>query len=695
MRFKTSRLLSAVFFCSSGLICSSLALGADGSDKAASPATQPAGLFAPGASGQAPAAAPAAARKVSEKLPEGQSLNVGSFGQVELHVKDAELTQVLQLLSIQSQRNIVATKSVTGSVSADLYGVDFYAALDAILHTNGFGYREKGNFVYVYTIQEIKAMEEADRKVVHRIVRLNYMNAADAATIIEPLKSTAGSIAVSGKVNPGFQPSIGDGGANSHADVDTLVIRDYPENVDEMSGVLKELDVKPKQVLVEATVLEAKLSEANGFGVDMTILADFNVATFANPLSAVPSLLNGTVKETGTAISMPQSSSDLQSKAGFKLGVVSDNVAAFIHALDSVTDTTVLAKPKLLVLNRQKADLLVGNKIAYLSTTTTDTAATQTVQYLDAGTHLTVRPFISDEGFIRMELKPSVSTATLRSIGTGNSSTTVPDQSTEELTTNIMVRNGQTIVLGGLFKETTTVARRQAPLLGDVPILGTAFKGQDDSAERSEVIFMVTPTIMKDESLYAIGDRAKDSTEQARLGARQGLLPWSRTKLTTGHLASALKARESGDKEKAIWEAKRAVSLDPTFVEARRLLEDLTGQREYVADRSLLQDAVDRQIKIQLDDKPAAPAPAAKPSKTSGAPESVPTPAPAPAAAPAVTPAPAPAAIPGPAAQATPAAAIESDEINIVPAAKPVLETAASESTSAPAQAVVETEQSK
>ncbi|MCX5661748.1 MAG: hypothetical protein NTW19_18875 [Planctomycetota bacterium] len=663
------------------MICSSLAIGADGSEKASSPATQPAaGLFAPG---EAPAQAPAN-KKAAEKLPEGQSINVGSFGQVELHVKDAELTQVLQLLSIQSQRNIVATKSVAGSVSADLYGVDFYEALDAILHTNGFGYREKGNFVYVYTVQEIKAMDEADKKVVHRVVRLNYLNAADAATIIEPLKSTAGSIAVSGKVAPGFQPSLGDGGANSHADVDTLVIRDFPENVDEMAGVLKELDIKPKQVLVEATVLEAKLSEANGFGVDMTILADFNMATFANPLAAVPSLLNGTVQDKGTAITTPQSSSDLQGKAGFKLGVVSDNVAAFIHALDSVTDTTVLAKPKLLVLNRQKADLLVGTRLAYLSTTTTDTSATQTVQYLDSGTHLTVRPFISDEGFIRMELKPSVSTASLRSIGTGNSSTTVPDQSTEELTTNIMVRNGQTIVLGGLFKESTTVARRQAPLLGDVPILGTAFKGQDDSAERAEVIFMVTPTIMKDDSLYAVGERAKDSAEQARLGARQGLLPWSRTKLTSGHVNSAIKARDAGNKEKAIWEAKRAVSLDPTYVEARRLLEELTGQREYVADRSLLQDAVDHQIKLQLDDKPAVPVPAAKPGKASAAP--------APTPAPAAAPAPAPAAKPGPSAQATPAVAPvnETEEITVVPVGKPS-QTAEVEVAPAAVQAGVET----
>src|SRR5690606_15029181 len=123
--------------------------------------------------------------------------------------------------------------------------------------------------------------------------------------------------------------------------------------------------------------------------------------------------------------------------------------------------------------------------------TSTETSTTQTVEFLDIGTQLTLRPFVSDDGFIRMELRPSLSDGTTRSVGAGAGTFIIPDQSTQELTTNVMVKNGQTIVLGGLFKEDTTVSRNQVPGLGDVPVLGLAFKGQDDTVSREEVIFLV------------------------------------------------------------------------------------------------------------------------------------------------------------------------------------------------------------
>lgn len=619
MRRNYARYLSAVFFCSAGWIYSDTAIGADGVDEA-TPANE--------AVAAAPETQPAAAKslfeappsKSPEKLPDGQTVAVSSFGQIDLHVKELELTQVLQLLSIQSQRNIIATKSVTGNISADLYGVDFYEALDAILHTNGFGYREKGNFIYVYTAAEIKTMQEAERKVVHRVIRLNYITATDAAKFVQPLLSSSGSIAVNSDPVAGFQPSLTDGGANTNAHGDTLILRDYPENIDEISTVIKELDVRPKQVLVEASVLQARLDENNSFGVDLTILADFAMSEFTSPLSAIDDLMAGTGPgPSGTATQTTVGQTGV-GQSGVRVGVISKNVAAFIKALDAVTDTTVLANPKVLVLNRQKADLLVGEKLGYLSTTTTDTAATQTVQFLDVGTKLTLRPFVSDDNFIRMELKPSISDGLTKQVG----NTVIPQETTQEVTTNVMVRNGQTVVLGGLFKEDTTIARRQVPLLGDVPILGTAFKGQDDTVTRNEVIFLVTPTVLKDEALYAAGDRAKESLEMAQLGAREGLLPWSRSKLTAGHMRDALKYYKEGNREKALWAADMALSLDPTTVEAVRLKEELTGQRVYWPDTGIMKESIDRVIKQQIDQNPRparTEAPATQPATAQAQPK--------------------------------------------------------------------------
>lgn len=619
--------VAAVFFCSLGWIYAGSVFGDDSAESVmvdaavaaaaqASAAETPVEAPAAVTPAPAPAKAPSLFAPAADEPPvtNGNAVKVGSFGQIDLHVKELDLTQVLQLLSIQSQRNIVASRNVSGTVSADLYGVDFYEAMDAILHTNGFGYREKGNFIYVYTANEIKAMEEAERKVVSRLVRLNYITAADASTFVQPLLSAAGSIAVSADAKSGFIPTTSDGGANSFAHADTLIIRDYPQNVDEIAAVLKELDVRPKQVLVEATILQARLSESNAWGVDLTILADFAVSEFTNPLSAIDDLIDGTVGPSGGA---GQSTTGATTgDSSLRVGIVTDSVAAFIKALDSVTDTTVLANPKLLVLNRQKSDLLVGERLGYLSTTATETSTTQTVEFLDTGTQLTLRPFVSDDGFVRLELRPSISDGETKLVG----DFVIPNQTTQELTTNVMVRSGQTVVLGGLFKEDTVISRRQVPWLGDIPIAGAAFKGQDDTVERSEVIFMVTPTIVKDESMYAAGERMKDSIELARVGARQGLLPWSRSKMTASHLREAMDYMDAGNKDKALWAVNKALTLDPSFVEARRLKEQITGETEWSPGNSMLNHAINEMVKEQAPDMPSATEPAVDgPSADAGA----------------------------------------------------------------------------
>ena len=567
-----TRSIAVLFFCTLGWICADQAIGAG------EPDVDRGGVFA--SDDQAPSSFT------------DQAVKVGSFGQVDLHVKDLEVSQVLQLLSLQSQRNIIASRNVAGSISADLYSVDFYEALDAILHTNGFGYQEKGNLIFVYTASEMQEIVDAQRKRTYRVIRLNYITASDASTFVTPLLSEAGEISISGDVSSGFQPTISDGGANSFAHSDTMIIHDYAENVDEIVAVIEDLDKRPKQVLVEATILQARLTENNAFGVDLSVLADFALDQFADPLGIVDDILGDTTAiEQGRGAAHTTVGNTNTGDAGFKVGIVTHSVSAFIKALDSVTDTTVLANPKVLVLNRQKADLLVGEKLGYLSSTATDTSTTQTVEFLEIGTQLTLRPFISDDGFIRMELKPSISDGnTNRTVG----SFVVPETTNQEMTTNVVVRNGQTVVLGGLFKEDTEVTRRQVPFLGDIPILGVMFKGQDDTVTRNEVIFMITPTIVRDETLYAMGERAEQSVEMARLGAREGLLPWSRTKMTATHIRDAQKSYDSGNREKALWSVNMALTIDPKATEALRIKEVLTGERVYSeVNFSILKNAVD------------------------------------------------------------------------------------------------------
>ncbi|MEM8783522.1 MAG: hypothetical protein AAGE65_11795 [Planctomycetota bacterium] len=532
------------------------------------------------------------------------AVNMDSFGKVDLAVKDLEIAKVLQLLSIQSQKNIVTSRNVSGSVSADLYGVSFHEALDAILAPNGFGYEEKGNFIYVYTADELQERRDAARETVTRIIRLNYLDGVSATQVAEAMISDVGSVTFSSETTAGFMPSDTDAGANSFALPDTIIVRDYEENVAAIEGLITELDVRPKQVLIEATILQASLTESNAFGVDFSAFNNLDVFDFGSPLGVIDELFDGS-GPAGDGGGIVSPVGNTSAPGGVKLGYVGSDAAVFVRALDQVTDTTVVAKPNILVLNRQKADLLVGQRLGYLSTTVTDTSNTQTVEFLDVGTQLTVRPFVSNEGTVRLELRPAISDGSVIE----QAGFVIPNEITQELITNIIVEDGQTVVIGGLFKEDTTNSRDQVPIAGDIPLLGAAFQGRDDSVERSEVIFLIKTTIMEPSALTLGGEAAQEAIRNKRIGAKEGLLPWSTDKLVSSNLLTARKALEDGDNKKALWHTNLALHISPMAADALQLKQEITGEEIRYQDRSQLKGIMDSMIDAGVEEvAPAAQA---------------------------------------------------------------------------------------
>lgn len=551
---------------------------------------------------------------------EGPQVKVSDHMTVDLHVKDEDLASVLELLSIQTQKNIIASKNVSARVTATLYNVTFYEALDAILHVNGFGYIEQGNFIYVYTLQELEEIQKALSKRIAKVIHLNYLNAADAAEFIKPLISQGGEVKVPAKTDKFSIPEDAPGGADDYALGATLVVIDYEQNIEAVEKLLAELDTRPAQVLVEATVLQTALTEANAFGVDFALIHDLNFTDFLNiggPRRAADSLILGGDGQTGGLSPTDNQGEAITSTPGntdgpgtFKVGVIADDISIFVKMLDEVSDTTIISNPKILSLNRMPSRVLVGRRVGYLNTTSTETSTTQTVEFLDTGTQLYFRPFVSRDNTIRMELKPQVSEAIIREAtdATG-AAVSIPDEVTQEITTNVIVRDGQTVVLGGLFRESTQFTRRQVPLLGDIPIIGTAFRGQEDDTDRSEIIFMVTPTIVTDALMDAAAAEAMADVERLRAGSRQGLLPWSRDKMTAIHNLEAEKYAREGDYEKALWQIQLSLALNPRQPEAYRLRERITGEKEIWGHRSLLADAMGEETRRFIESVPPAPEP--------------------------------------------------------------------------------------
>jgi type IV pilus assembly protein PilQ len=547
---------------------------------------------------------------------------------VDLHVNDDDLANVLEMLSIQSQKNIVASKDVSARVTANLYGVTFYEALDAILHVNGYGYVERGNFIFVYTRQELETLAAAERERVHKVLTLNYLNAIDAAEFVTPLLSTdGGTIKTNGRA--AAFPSLSDApvGAEDYALGSMIVVYDFPENVQAIEALLRQIDTKPAQVLVESTILQTELNEANAFGVDFSIIADINFADFVQvggPTQAANALIGGRSSPGGSnpfpadagGSAVSSTVGGTAGPGGLKLGIVSNDVSVFLRVLDEVSDTTVISNPKLLTLNRMPARVLVGRKVGYLSTTSTDTATTQTVEFLDTGTQLSVRPFVTNDGLIRMELRPQVSEAFIREArDASGAAVTIPDEVTNELTTNVIVRDGQTVVLGGLFRESTKSSRRQVPFLGDIPILGQAFRGTDDDVVRNEIIFLITPTIVNDSMLEAQGQRSEAFINHVRTGAREGLMRWSRERLTSSLNIQAERLAEQGQTEEAIHRVQRSLWLNRNQPEAVALRERLTGQTSNWPDRMNLNDLIRGEVRGRTQSSvPRAPPPAARPA---------------------------------------------------------------------------------
>jgi len=542
---------------------------------------------------------------------EGRSVSksevkVSDEGTVEIHVNDASLVEVLRMLSLQAQKNILASKEVRGTVTANLYNVTIREALDQILHMNGYAYREKGNFINVYTIKELKAVEDAEKKSQTEVFHLHYTPAANAMNMIKPVLSTLGQVSATTAATAGIAAGGGDTGGDSHSVEDMLVITDFPENLDRVRKILKEVDHRPQQVMVEATILRASLSEDNALGVDFNVLAGvkFTDLTTAAGQITGQSVAAGAKPGSGGAGSIGTGNSFTSSiPGGMKVGFVSDNVNVFVAALEGVTDTTVLANPKVLALNKQKGEVIVGRKDGYLTTSVTQTATVQTVEFLDTGTRLVFRPYIASDGYVRMELHPEDSSG-------GLTAANLPFKITTEMTSNIMVRDGHTIVIGGLFRDSSSTTRSQTPFLGNIPFAGALFRNQHDTTSREEIIILLTPHIIKDDEVVSkMAEEEQRRAEKLRVGVRKGMMPWGRERLAETAYDAALAEMKKAhpNNQKVLWHLDCATNLNPKFVEAIDLKQRVSGKEVTSVDNSSVRNFVREMILNDREGGPAVP----------------------------------------------------------------------------------------
>jgi type IV pilus assembly protein PilQ len=508
--------------------------------------------------------------------------------------EDFDVRKALAMLGSLCNKNIVPSPNVNGSLAfRSLKNVTFEEAMDAILGEN-FKYEQDGKLIKVYTKDEYKKMKEDPARMTHEVFTLYYITAKEAQNLIAPVLSSSAKVQVTTEAEKnitagagsttGTSTSMGSGGTGGGDTLalnDMIVVYDYPENIEKVAEVLKSVDIRPKQVLVEATILSATLNEQTKFGIDWNLIAGVNL------IGASSSSQIGTTESIGTTSTTPISQiaagtpgTPIETAGfatpgdnGLRIGATSGNMAMFLTALESITDVTILANPKILAVNKQEGFVQIGKKLGYRSSTTISTGGIATqgqVDFLDTGTVLTFRPYIGNDGYIRMDILPKDSTAQLNV-------DRVPDETVTQVKTNVIVKDGETIVIGGLFRDVVNTGRSQVPVLGDIPIVGALFRGTTDITERQEVIVLLTPHIIEEPSQLDGKARAEDISRK-RCGAKEELQWIDRARLAEDNYADAVKLYMEGDNEAAMKKLKVALMLRPTYLEAIRLKEKILAE---------------------------------------------------------------------------------------------------------------------
>lgn len=512
----------------------------------AAPAVEPAQAVQ-AAAPATPTETAAAEEEVIQPVLSGQSIQTISFK------KDMPIKDALRMLAQMYQKNIVPSAKVDGIVTVSyLYDVTFEEALQAILGTHK--YEAKGNFIKVYTNEEF--MQDKSR-FEFKTIPLYYINAEEAKKLATPLLSEFGQLGVTSPAKMDTQPGTG---GDSLAIHDRLVVSDYPENVEKIRTMLAEVDSKPSQVLIEVTVMKATLTEDLDYGIDWNSVEGVQVDKTNQLSGLMQDGFAGAVNSGGVT--------------GLTVGITIDNLVAHIRALEGVTDVAIMANPKILALNKQAGKLIIGKQEGYRSLTNLSDGGNQTqqVEFLESGTVLEFRPFIGRDGLIRMEIRPEQST--------GEIVNQLPNKTTTEVITNVMVKDGQTIVLGGLFQEETNLTRNQTPLLGEIPIIGELFKQVTDHSQRTELVVLITPHIINDPEDANGAERLEDVYRLA-YNARKDIHWMSRARYADERYNRAVKEYTAGNYDAALAELNGPYAITPrNHLDAIRLRERILRETQ-------------------------------------------------------------------------------------------------------------------
>ncbi len=377
-----------------------------------------------------------------------------SANRVTLNFRDSSIQEVFDVLSRKDKVNIILGQGVAGQVSVNLYDITVQDAIYRVAEAAGLNVEQRRNGDYVIIKRSEVGLDHPDGQTQLRTFKVQYSDPKQVAEILAKYLSRYG------KITPLIARRM-------------IVIEDTPEFIARVSKLLQELDVQPRQVLIEAKVLEITLNDSEAYGVDWSHI--FGSAANGQGRFGTNGLATGSVAGGPKA-------------AGFFFSLSNRNLNLFLEASETKNRVRTLATPKLLAMENQEAKAVIGNSTGYKVTTTINQVTTESIQFLESGVILRVTPSVDQQGRVLLKVHPEVSSTTFNA--------GIPDKKSTEVSTELLCEDGQSVFIGGLIKRVSSNVRAGIPVLGDIPGIGRLFSSNSESVTNTETVVIITPRIV-------------------------------------------------------------------------------------------------------------------------------------------------------------------------------------------------------
>ncbi|MCC2617381.1 type IV pilus secretin PilQ family protein [Aestuariibacter halophilus] len=425
---------------------------------------------------------------VSERTVEEQTTESEFTGApISLDFQDVPVRQVLQIIAQVNGFNLVTTDTVTGNVTISLSGVPWDQALNMILKIKGLDKRMEGNILLIAPAEELTARETQQLQSKQQVaelaplvsanVQINYAKATEMAAI---LKSAEGSILSSR------------GSVTVDERTNTLLIRDTQSSVDEARAMIKVLDIPIKQVLIESRMVTVRDNVDEQLGVRWGFSDQQDSDGISGSLEGADAIAGGVIPTLDQRLNVNLPVNNPAGRIGIQVARLVDGTILDLElsALEAENKGEIIASPRITVANQREAYIEQGTEIPYVQATSSGATS---VSFKKAVLSLKVTPHITPDNRIILDL---VVTQDTRGETVSTSTGPAVAIDTQEISTQVLVENGETIVLGGIFQQTSADDVAKVPLLGDLPVVGNLFKNTQRVNEKRELLIFVTPKIM-------------------------------------------------------------------------------------------------------------------------------------------------------------------------------------------------------